>query len=255
MIVLPILGQSKLDEKAFRALYKGDNAKLTKLLDKGVNVNASFGSTTLLEKSLHLGSGMYKELIKRGAKCNRQNENNLLIATRSYHKLGIVNIAKVLLECGASIDGADREGKTPLYIAVVKNNLELVKLYLESGANPNHVTKDGISIHYASRLYANLKVINLINEARGGETNYKKIEVGMSGYDFIVARSFPLYAKKPVSGVLQQKLSNHQLLLLIELFKDLDAKFPNTRLPNPLYGADGKGYKFLDNVLIRIDAY
>uniref|UniRef100_A0A668ATC1 Fibronectin type III and ankyrin repeat domains 1 n=1 Tax=Myripristis murdjan TaxID=586833 RepID=A0A668ATC1_9TELE len=54
---------------------------------------------------------------------------------------GNANVASILLGAGADINVRDRDGKTPLMIAVLNNHEDLVKLLLENGAD-RHVKNE-----------------------------------------------------------------------------------------------------------------
>ena len=44
------------------------------------------------------------------------------------HSTDNVGIAQMLLDAGASLSIPDKDGDTPLYLAVLRNNLDVVKL-------------------------------------------------------------------------------------------------------------------------------
>lgn len=51
---------------------------------------------------------------------------------------GNVSEVSALLEAGASVNECNEDGQTPLAIAALKDELEIVNLLLVKGANPNH---------------------------------------------------------------------------------------------------------------------
>ena len=51
--------------------------------------------------------------------------------------MGHINMVKLLLDNGASVNGVSKKGMTPLMSATVKNHDEIVSLLLERKANPN----------------------------------------------------------------------------------------------------------------------
>ena len=48
-------------------------------------------------------------------------------------------VVKLLLDAGADVDQADKNGQTALIAAVFTGNAQLVKLLLDHGADVNHV--------------------------------------------------------------------------------------------------------------------
>lgn len=56
---------------------------------------------------------------------------------------GQADVAKVLLQLGASVDAANDDGVTPLHEAVKSSNTPIAMLLLESGANTDAVVGDG----------------------------------------------------------------------------------------------------------------
>ncbi|KAI8842483.1 ankyrin repeat-containing domain protein, partial [Chytridium lagenaria] len=48
---------------------------------------------------------------------------------------GDVDVASILLAADADVDAQDGEQRTPIFLAVTYNNLEIVRLLLDHGAN------------------------------------------------------------------------------------------------------------------------
>ena len=62
---------------------------------------------------------------------------------------------------GAKPDEADNEGETPLYLAVIRDNVDVVKLLLDWGADPNKTNNYGETPLYGAlqNMYQNIKVV------------------------------------------------------------------------------------------------
>ncbi|MCT4635529.1 MAG: ankyrin repeat domain-containing protein [Rickettsiales bacterium] len=76
-----------------------------------------------------------------GEKSKTTNERGL-----SYSELSTINITNVitdLLNSGVGVDHKNKKGLTPLMLAVINNNVDLVKILLERGADINAVDKQG----------------------------------------------------------------------------------------------------------------
>ena len=56
-----------------------------------------------------------------------------------------MNIAELLLKNGANPDSYDKDGFTPLHLAVFDSNLEKVKLLVKHGANMNIKDLEGLT--------------------------------------------------------------------------------------------------------------
>jgi ankyrin repeat protein len=66
---------------------------------------------------------------------------------------GNAQVAHLLLDRGADVDGPDNRGFTPLVWAVSKGHLDVARTLIKRGARVAHVTHDGVSaIHYAAAL-------------------------------------------------------------------------------------------------------
>ncbi|KIE04361.1 hypothetical protein NF27_II00010, partial [Candidatus Jidaibacter acanthamoeba] len=51
--------------------------------------------------------------------------------------------AKTLIRAGANIDAVDKEGYTPLHFAIMKENIDIIKLLIKKGANVNRIDNTG----------------------------------------------------------------------------------------------------------------
>lgn len=55
------------------------------------------------------------------------------------------DVARLLLDFGAHVDLPDVDGDTPLYLAALRGDLEIIRLLHERGANINHQTSAGFT--------------------------------------------------------------------------------------------------------------
>jgi len=86
---------------------------------------------------------MVKELIKSNNGINQKywmyEETLLHWAARSDYQ----NVAKYLVEAGADIEALDSDGVTPLYNAILLNNLELARYLIDLGADTERRSSHG----------------------------------------------------------------------------------------------------------------
>lgn len=161
-------GKSLIDDLV-DASFTGDIVKVKDLLEKKVNINSKdqFGRTALHAVSAGGHLEITKLLLKRGAKVNVQigrgwtifgkaiikgdlkeaeyllnhkwrdliaeGETPLHIASRAGH----LEIVKLLIENGASLNIKEANGDTPLHNAINGKHLEIVQLLIEKGSNVN----------------------------------------------------------------------------------------------------------------------
>lgn len=88
----------------------------------------------IVELSLKLGADPL-------ALCGLTHKSALHFAIRENN----IKMAKLLLEAGVPVNGADDRGKTPLHMAVSYGDLDIVRLLLDHGANVNQEDREGIS--------------------------------------------------------------------------------------------------------------
>jgi uncharacterized protein len=54
-----------------------------------------------------------------------------------------VNVARLLLDCGANIEHQNNKGETALFIAFIENHVDVTHLLIDCGANIDHQRNDG----------------------------------------------------------------------------------------------------------------
>ncbi|HEO64284.1 MAG TPA: ankyrin repeat domain-containing protein, partial [Spirochaetes bacterium] len=113
------LERKKLVKDLFTAIANGNKNKLIKLIKKGADVNSRypypFSRETYQFTPLHFLA------------CYDDGDEE--------------EIAKILLKHGANINaGVPPVGRTPLHIAVVFNNIKMIKSFIKNSANVNAKT-------------------------------------------------------------------------------------------------------------------
>ena len=160
------------------------------LIDNGIDVNKGFleHQYPIVQAIETNNDDMLKMLLKNGAAINIKATTALHIASR----IGLENIAKILIDNGANVNEKDSSGKTPLREACYYGDKETIRLFLEHGAD----------ISYEESIYrilkepvdnGNTEVVELLLENGAKElleykdTKYGLVEMAIkNGYTDIV---------------------------------------------------------------------
>lgn len=142
------------------------------LIEHGVNINSRINGITLLIRACSSGDEeLVKFLLKENAGTNYPDKNfNYPIhyackvdsvsesLNNGRRPDARVAITKLLIEYGAFVNFKDLSGMTPLGIACVYNNLELVELLLNNNAAVNLTSDDRFPINIAT-LKGSFKIV------------------------------------------------------------------------------------------------
>ena len=137
------------------AQYQGSDAAMNLLLDRGARVALAdgeeapvFNANPFFIASYAGNAAILKRLAQAGANTNlpmlllgSSRETPMLGA----FKFGDMEVAKALLDLGASVDFADGNGITMLGRTVLNNDLPMAQLMLARGADVNRVDKLGMT--------------------------------------------------------------------------------------------------------------
>jgi len=147
--------QMSVDSMDFiTAVQKGDGGKAGQLLSDHPTIIDSRdgkGDTALIIAINRGDSDWTAFLLNKGADPNlastKSGDTPLIAASR----IGFQDAAEWLLGLGAKIDGTNRQGETPLIIAVQLRQIPMIRFLLEHGANPDKVDA---AQGYSARQYA-----------------------------------------------------------------------------------------------------
>ncbi|KAB8214174.1 ankyrin repeat-containing domain protein [Aspergillus novoparasiticus] len=125
---------------AYAAFFRRPEAAEV-LLNHGANVNALSQGLTALSWAIDEGKvPMVKLLLENGADLTITNEPlllRILKSNRIHNQEADAAIVELLLNHGADPNCCDRKGRTPLFLAAVKQKLDSMRVLLARGANPN----------------------------------------------------------------------------------------------------------------------
>ena len=111
-------------------------------------------------------------LIQVGADLNLANKNGAtpaFIAAQNGH----VEVIKALHEAGADLNQALNDGATPAYIAAENGHAEVINALHEAGADLNQAKENGATPAYIAAQNGHVEVINALHEA-GADLNLAK---------------------------------------------------------------------------------
>lgn len=105
-----------------------------------------------------------KFLSQRGANPNIADRNGVTPLVLAVN-LGFVEGVEELLKAGADVDVSNDAGETPLISSVHRRDTALMRLLLENGANPDRTDNSGRSARdYVALMNGNTILVDLLNE-------------------------------------------------------------------------------------------
>ncbi len=127
-----------------KACEKGDRRGAIAALKAGANPNtpnvrsnlAHKQGTALMRAARHGHIEVVRALLKRGAGVNRCDDS--FSGETPLHAVAVgghLDVAQLLLDCGAKLDAADTYGKTALHAAATQGQYDVVRFLVNAGAN------------------------------------------------------------------------------------------------------------------------
>lgn len=120
------------------------------LLQAGVDPNSvdGDGMTSLMRAAKNSHIACMQFLLDSGAMSNFVNPINGYTALTVAAQYGKVDAAKLLLDIGVNINATNKDGATPLVIAIIAGRPNIVELLLKSGADITVCPNQGHSLLY-----------------------------------------------------------------------------------------------------------
>ena len=162
-------------ERLFLQASKENNLKaLERYIKKGVNVNIKDkrnGNTALINNSCYGNLEIAKLLIDNGATIDIQNEDKetALIQSVFYNNL---NMVKYLVENGADVNIQNDVDDTALLYAAYKGYLDIVKYLLNNGANIDYADSENETALINSSFCGYFNIVKLLI-SYGADVNVK----------------------------------------------------------------------------------
>jgi len=161
------------------AAYGGNVGLVKDLANRGFDLNppAEQGGSPIVSAMYGGQVEMVEALLELGADVKATNADGntplavLFDAAYRHPELDWPQVASLLIDHGADIDGMDSWGGTPVMRSVWREDLGLVRLLLEKGADPNLVSRRGDSPLMAAVDRGNTFIVDLLLQhgARLGE--------------------------------------------------------------------------------------
>ncbi|MCK5683641.1 ankyrin repeat domain-containing protein [bacterium] len=180
-----------VDSYGYSVLYRVIQMDSTEILDHFLQLRPRMSSgggdssilvDLLYRMKLKQGSGnseidyrkMIENFIRNKTGINKQNyrgKTPLYIAMEQDD----LEMVKLLLDNGARTEIVDNEGKTVLYSAVVQNKIDFIRIFIEKGADPNIIDNNGVPMLHAAIDNGNVEILELLKK------NYLNLDIIKDG--------------------------------------------------------------------------
>jgi hypothetical protein len=156
----------KNNGKLLIAARYNDLSSINKLIKKNISVNRGLPWIPYTPLSIATEAGhidMMKILLASGATVDQETppgKTPLLIATEMEN----VDAMKTLLAFKADVNKENLSGKTPLFIAAANGNKECVELLLYYGADPGNFTKDGATPLFIAEKNGHSEIVQILGK-------------------------------------------------------------------------------------------
>jgi ankyrin repeat protein len=167
---IPVIFEGALDYNLMIAASKGYTSEITRLINKGADVDAETGqgATPLIFAIANNQTEAVRTLLNFNPDINKITSNSetpLLVAVKSDN----LSIAEMLIRAGADINYADRHNATALHYSSLYDYLKMSDMLLYYNADINATSWEGITPLMASVEAGNTDITDLLVQ-RGANT-------------------------------------------------------------------------------------
>ena len=152
------------------AIQKGDINSVRKILEDGTNPNSRSQEWTMLMHATKGGNyAIVKLLLERGADPNAKSSQDKASALTIAAERGFIDIAELLLQRGANVNGSNAHKSTPLMYSAEYCHVPLVTLLLKAGADVTLRDKDGETALMIASRRNHMEIVEILKRAGARE--------------------------------------------------------------------------------------
>ncbi len=151
------------------------------LLVSGVHPDTSIHGGTLLHMATRVE--LVKLLLAHGASINARNHLRKTPLSEAI-SLGRDAIANALIEAGADVNLADMYGMTPLHLAIYNGNTAMVKMLLRSGADIHAISRDRRTVLKTVFVRVNSSTLGILKAVLEAGAGYQIASLNRSDKQF-----------------------------------------------------------------------
>ncbi|CAM2069205.1 Ankyrin repeat domain-containing protein [Sulfidibacter corallicola] len=168
MLILLLLSASlqagKQTAKLFEAVTRGDGKAAIALLQAGADPNGVHDRETILNHAVAFGDeDLVGSLLEKGARIEGSGEYDNAMARAI--SLGRVHMLRQFIQASERLDFEDRHGRTPLLLAVRREQIVMTRMLLAAGADPDHRDHGGNTALHVAVLYGHTRLVPLLLES------------------------------------------------------------------------------------------
>lgn len=177
LLATPVTAQQQSNGYKFiKAVRDRDGTEATRLLDEPGTTIVNARDITTGETAMHAvvqrrDLTWVRFLLQRGANPNIADKNGITPLQIAV-QLGFIEGAERLIKGGAQVDVPDSTGETPLITAIHRRDTAMVELLITNGANPDRTDNSGRSARdYAALMGERAGIAEAIAKAEKGKAD------------------------------------------------------------------------------------
>lgn len=152
----PTLRRGRLIYTVFKVCKEGNLAEVRRLIESNLDLALATAENqvcdTLLHQAVFPGDFLLLRYLVNEVGVPVNSTNNFRMTPLHYAVSSGVEVTNFMLNSGAYVDAQDSAGKTPLMSACAYNSVDVAKLLVDRGASMRHFDAAGDTcLHYAAR--------------------------------------------------------------------------------------------------------